>query len=150
MNSEITATLTQSAGSKQLSKVGQIALKKNDTPASPSTSQVSARESEPVNYARSGNDQVSISGSVKAEDVSTKENVPVADKKPFESTPVANSTVSFKTTKNNQLIMQVIDNETDKVIKQYPPEELQKVTQALDSFLEAQKPENGENISDVA
>ena len=72
------------------------------------------------------------------------------NKQSFESTPISTSTVAFKTTDSNQLVMQVIDNETSKVLKQYPPEEMQRVSQALHSFRQSLSTESEESFSGIA
>jgi len=64
--------------------------------------------------------------------------------------PQESNTVVFKKTDNNQLVMQVIDKKTDKVLKQYPPEETQRIGRALDKFLASQQPANTNTINGLA
>ncbi len=106
------------------------------------TSQVSANE-----------DQVSISERGKASEETVKKTEEVVEernKRSFESRPVSNSTVAFKTTDTNQLVMQVIDKDTSKILKQYPPEEMQRVSRALQSFVDSISPENDGGFSGIA
>lgn len=62
----------------------------------------------------------------------------------FEPVPIRNSTISFKKTDNNQMVMLVKDMETDKVLKQYPPEEIQRISRALEKFMESIQPQADE------
>lgn len=69
----------------------------------------------------------------------------------FEPIPVRNSTISFKKTDNNQLVMLIKDMETDKILKQYPPEEMQRISRALEKFMEStQSSADGKKFAGVA
>jgi uncharacterized FlaG/YvyC family protein len=60
--------------------------------------------------------------------------------KSFEPAQISSNAISFKRTDNNQMIMLVKDRETDKIIKQYPPEEMQRITRAVEKFMESAQP----------
>ena len=97
-------------------------------------------------------DRISISekGRVKEAEKKEKDVVEERNARAFEPSAIRNNTVAFKKTETNQLIMQILDKETNKVLKEYPPEELQRVSQALHNFLESHAPKNGEQVDGVA
>jgi len=97
-------------------------------------------------------DKISISEKGRVKEAEKKEKDVVAERnaRAFEPSPIRNSTVAFKKTDSNQLIMQILDKETNKVLKEYPPEELQRVSQALRNFIDSLTPKNGEQVDGVA
>ncbi len=98
-------------------------------------------------------DRVSISASGKGIESKSAESGTTQEKTvpSFEPSPAQSSMVSFKMTDDNQLIMVIIDKETREVIKQYPPEVVQKVGQAISKFIAAQRQKSeGDEFSGVA
>lgn len=98
-------------------------------------------------------DRVSISEKGKAQktDSIPKGNDQEGMLRSFESTPIRDSTISFKRTDNNQMIMLVRDSKTDKILKQYPPEEMQRISRAVEKFMEANQPStDGKKIAGIA
>lgn len=87
-------------------------------------------------------DHVSISekGASQKTDASQNEAGNGGMLKSFEAAQISNNAISFKRTDNNQMVMMVKDRETDKIIKQYPPEEMQRITRAVEKFMESAQP----------
>lgn len=105
----------------------------------PSGSHAASAQSKEIN---SDIDRVSISEKGKSQKTGGNQNSAESGGmlRSFEPVPVRNSTISFKKTDNNQLVMLIKDMETDKILKQYPPEEVQRISRALEKFMESAQP----------
>lgn len=103
---------------------------------------VSTQDLKKSNDAGPAVDHVSISekGASQKTDASQKAAQNGGMLKSFEPAQISSNAISFKRTDNNQMIMLVKDRETDKIIKQYPPEEMQRITRAVEKFMESAQP----------